>query len=371
MARYIFFYFLLLLIGNYNGYSQQLKNEHIPDTLYATNFNKVPVTFLYRCNNEDYAKIMSDIIDSLYECEGIIKNDIDVKRIEFTKNKTKNDLSKIHTISSAEYLKEDIYDNEIIYACLNCDNKGIFDFNKIRKKLGLKDGELNFPNGDFSTLEILKIAGELLVDNSYIIVFDLLDANKTENIDLQTGNLENKYTFLLSAYLYKIDFDHDMATYFYRDLMLDNEDTVSQNFDMADKLDKHSLKISFIQKYDLRQQTIVIKNPGNNLYSKPALEKAIKNSIDKLLSKIYIKPYSNNYYCNIISNYQSFNSKIKNIKFYSPKIVFIDQNNNVYKLTDKIIWSKIIWPNYDDNHNGKPINYKDTTSSLKKMLIYK
>jgi len=320
--------FIAILLNTSNIYGQQQNMKHVTDTLHASDFNKVPVTFLYRCNNEDYAKIMSDIIDSLYECEGIIKNNTDIKRIGLSKDTQEKELLNSYNINTAHYLKEDIYNNEIIYACFNCDNNGILDFNRIRKKLELEDGELTIPNSNFSTLEILKIAAELLMNNSYIIVFDLSDVSKPKKTDLQADKLKAKYSYTLSAFLYKIDFNHDMATYFFHDLEQVPEDSASQDWSIADKLNKHSLKISFEQKYDLRKQTIVINNSGEDTYKEQTLEKAIKKSADKLLSKIYIKQYSNNTYSNIIIPdhlYIGFN-----------KIIFIDQNNHVYKLTNKI-----------------------------------
>ena len=344
--------FITLLISAFNINGQQNNKKNVIDTLHASDFNKVPVTFLYRCNNEDYAKIMSDIIDSLYECEGIIKNDIDVKRIGYEKDNPANS----YKISAAHYLKDELYANNIIYACVNCDNKGIFDFNKIRKKLGLKEGELAIPNSNFSSLDILKNAGELLVNNSYILVFDLFEANKPEKSP--TEKLKSKHSYTISAYLYKIDFNHDMATYFYRDLTLDNEDVISQNLDMANKFDQHSLKISIIKRYDLRRQTIEINN--TNRYH--TLEKTIKNSVDKLISKIYIIPEGAKNKFGLISNIAAFTPDLKYVKCSSPENTYIDQKYDVYALTEKNIWTR----NIESRDYGSR-GYKDKVSTLKKV----
>ena len=70
MVRYkilFFSFFGTVLINPFNVYGQQLneKQYHVSDTLNSSSFERVPVTFLFRCENDDYINAFTSVAFSL------------------------------------------------------------------------------------------------------------------------------------------------------------------------------------------------------------------------------------------------------------------------------------------------------------------
>jgi hypothetical protein len=365
MDRYkilFFSFFGIFLINHLNAYGQQLNENqyNASDTLNSSNFDRVPVTFLIRCENDEYANALSNIIDSIYEYGGIIKNDLEERRLESPNDKERRKQSS-YNFSAASYAISEIDNqkivNEILGKTYNRNVNGAFDFERIRNILNVNKEALIIANSNLSTNRILKNAGEILMDNSYIIVFELFDIKKIESKDFSANNMDETYTIKISAYLYKIEFNHRVATNFYHDLWFGTNDSVSQ--DKFDKFYNYSFKLSFKQRYDLKNYSVSIKNSALSANGNFVIEKAIRSSIDKLLSKIYIKPYNTNSPQKLISKPPDLISSMNRVRFNSSPKTFIDQKYEVYGLKIKAS-SK-----YAVDQNGSVV--MDTICSMNKI----
>jgi hypothetical protein len=357
-----FSFFGIFLINHLNVYGQQLneKQYNVSDTLNSSNFDRVPVTFLIRCENDAYANALSNIIDSIYKYGGLIKNDLEERRIKSYKDKERRELSS-YNLSAPIYANIEIDSqkivNKIIGKTYNRNVNGAFDFERIRNNLNINNGSLIITNSNLSTTRILKNAGEILMDNSYIIVFELFDINKIKSKDFSAYNMDETYTIKISAYLYKIEFSHRAATNFYHDLWFGTHDSVS--LDKFDKFCKYSFKLSFKQRYDLSNYSISIKNEALSANGNFVIEKAIRSSIDKLLSKICIKPYKTNRPQKLISNPPDLISSMNRVRSNSSQKTFIDQKYEVYGLKVKTL------SNYAVDQNGSVV--MDTICSMNKI----
>jgi hypothetical protein len=330
----------ILLINRPIVYARQLDETKYdtPDTLNSSNFDRVPVTFLFRCEKDEYANVLSNIIDSVYEYEGIFKNDPGVRRIESLKDKERRD-QPYYSFNAAGYANSEIDSqkivNKIIGKAYNRSVSGAFDFGTIKNILNLKEGAVITPVSGLSTSKILKNAGEMLMDNSYIIVFELFDIYKVEAENSPAKSMVETYRVKISAYLYKIEFNHKTASLFYKDLWVGSEDTVNQ--DKVDKFNKFTFRISFKKRYDLRNYSVNLNNSGSGANRKNATEEAIKNSIDKLLRKIYVKPFNAKSPHNLFFGPASIRTGKNLIALGSSVKPFSEQKYEVYQLKAKTL----------------------------------
>ncbi len=276
MKRKLILFFIGITLHTFS-YSQNVAGTAVntrDDNPYKK-YLRPSLTVLYISKEDERAKRMQKVFETAKIPDKFNDNNLPTRSLQantITFNFTK-DLENTLTQNVSR---------ELIARWFSRNNKGEFSMDLIAERglYNATDADVMKAQASQRKLDLLRDAGENLIDRSYIVVYDVYNIKKLSETGNTSGLLGERegYQCEFKTYLYKLDWTDSVAAIFYNTMWVD---AGSFDFKKTEMFNMASFPIKFVG-----QAPVTMNRVTSAQYKDPAIN-PVKLSDDELFAGLY------------------------------------------------------------------------------------
>lgn len=212
------FLIALLTVSGLFAFAQDFDANRgkLSDTYQRNSISKMYISYGDRFDNM-VGQYVSNVVNF---GEKFDKNEIGISSLR--SNKKRGEAGSLAIVNS---LNQQGVGRSILSYWFQRDSNGKMSYDLVQQRSLYNINAKDLMENEGAEVQLLQDMGDKLINNSYVVVFDLKKCEKKETKDKKTGKVSVSYQAEMAAYAYQLDFTEDMLNQLYETTWIrDNDD---------------------------------------------------------------------------------------------------------------------------------------------------